>query len=112
MAKAQEKFTVSEASKLVGKLGRLREGAPWSKYMVSQLYSSIAFALAQNKETLKHSSSEFKRLVETIKCKNFSPRAEVNKNHENVIRHALKRAAKMIHHSLRVLTKLTYLSNA
>ena len=98
--KHRKRFTALEASKLVGKLGRLREGAPWSKYMVSQLYSSIAFALAQNKETLKHSSTEFKRLVETIKCKNFSARAEVNKNHERVIQHALKRAAKMIHHSL------------
>ena len=65
--KYRKRFTALEASKLVGKLGRLREGAPWSRYMVSQLYSSIAFALAQNKETLSHSSSEFKRLVETTK---------------------------------------------
>ena len=47
--KYRTRFTALEASKLVSKLGRWREGAPWSRYMVSQLYSSIAFALAQNK---------------------------------------------------------------
>ena len=50
--KGRKRCTAFEASKLVGKLGRLREGAPWSRYMVSQLYSSTAFAPAQNKETL------------------------------------------------------------
>ena len=97
--KHRKRFTALEASKLVGKLGRLRKGAPWSKYMVSQLYSSIAFAFAQHKKTLSHSSKEFKMLVETIKCKNSSPNAEVNKNHESIIQHALKKAARMIHHS-------------
>ena len=38
-------------------------------------------------------------LVETIKCKNSSPNAEVNKNHESIIQHALKKAARMIYHS-------------
>ena len=30
----------------------------------------------------------------------INPRAEVNKNHEGIVRHALKKASKMIHHSL------------
>ena len=38
-------FTAIEASKLVDKLGRLAEGVPWACYMVSHLYTFIAFAL-------------------------------------------------------------------
>ena len=62
----------SEAAKLAGKLGRLAEGAPWARCMVSHLYTSIAFALAQNTCTMAHSSPQFKRLVATIDAKNQS----------------------------------------
>ena len=54
---SRKRFTATQASRMVGKFGRLREGAPWVCFLVSQFYSSIAFALAQNKETLTSSSA-------------------------------------------------------
>ena len=48
----RKQFTAIEASQLVGKFGRLAEAAPWSRHLVSHLYSSIAWALAQNKSLL------------------------------------------------------------
>ena len=65
----RKRFTAIEASKLVGKLGRLTEGAPWTRSMVSHLYTSIAFALAQNKHTMSHSSPQFKKLLTTVGSK-------------------------------------------
>ena len=44
--KGRKRFTAIEASKMVGKLARLAEGAPWVYFLVSQFYTSIAHALA------------------------------------------------------------------
>ena len=68
----RKRVTAIEAAKLVSKLGRLAEGVPWARYMVSHLCTSIAFALAQNTCTMAHSSPQFKRLVATIDAKNQS----------------------------------------
>jgi hypothetical protein len=54
-------FKVSEAQKLIGKLARLAEGANWVFHLLSHLYSSIAYALAENKRLLlMESSQEFR----------------------------------------------------
>jgi hypothetical protein len=45
----KQQFKAMEALKIAGKLQRLGEVALWEKYMLSQFYSSITFALAQNK---------------------------------------------------------------
>ena len=87
----QENMYSLGSLKLVCKLGRLREGDPWSRYMVSQLYSSITSALAQHKKTLISSSSLFKNLLDTMRGNNFSSKAEINTNEESVVRHALKK---------------------
>ena len=34
-----------------------------------------------------------------MQCKNFSPKSKLTKDHENIICFALKKAAKMVHHS-------------
>ena len=81
--KCKKHVSALEASKMVGKLARLTEGAPWARYLLSQLYTSIAFALAQNKLTLEKSSSEFKKLARTISSKNFSPSQKGNKEDAN-----------------------------
>ena len=78
----------------MGKLARLTEGAPWARYLLSQLYTSIAFALAQNKLTLEKSSSEFKKLSRTISSKNFSPFQKENKEHQSIVRFALTKSSK------------------
>ena len=84
---------------MVGKFGRLREGAPWVCFLVSQFYTSIAFVLAQNKEALTSSSPEFQQLVEQVHRKNFKASFQSNRKHEKIVRFALKKAAKMVHHS-------------
>ena len=42
----RQRFTAIETSRIVGKLTQLTERAPWARYLVSQLYTSIVFALA------------------------------------------------------------------
>ena len=82
---------------MAGKLARLTEGAPLACYLFSQLYTSIAFALAQNKLMLEKLSPEFKKLAKTISSRNFSPFQKANKNHQSTVRFALKKAARMVH---------------
>ena len=41
-------FQVNDMQKLVGKLARLGEGAPWIFKLMSHLYTSLAFALKNN----------------------------------------------------------------
>ena len=48
-------FKVSEAQKRTGKLARLAEGANWVFHLLSHLYSSIAYALTENKRLLMES---------------------------------------------------------
>ena len=84
---------------MAGKFGRLTEASPFARYWNSSFFASIAFALAQNRLTLLDSSPEFQRLVKTMQCKNFSPKSRLTEDHENIIRFALKKAAKMAHHS-------------
>jgi len=74
---------------MVGKVTRLMEGAPWVRHLISHLHSSIAFALAQNKIFLQSASPEFKNLSRKI----------TSKNHDSIVRHALKKASRMVHHS-------------
>ena len=97
MAPGKKSFKALEASKLVGKLARLTEGAPWARYLVSHMYTSIAFALAQNKSFLESTSEEFRTLARQIDKKNF--RSSTSKVHEKLVRFALKKAARMVHQS-------------
>ncbi len=48
----QRCFKVSEAQKLTGKLAHLAKGANWVFHLLSHLYSSIAYALSENKRLL------------------------------------------------------------
>ena len=89
--KSRRRFSALEASKMTGKLARLTEGAPWARYLLSQLYTSIAFALAQNKLMLEKLSPEFNKLAKTISSRNFSPPQKANKEHQSIVRFALKR---------------------
>ena len=79
--------------KLVGKLARLGEGAPWIYKLMSHLYTSLAFALKRNTELLSRSSNGFKELVNQIKTKNFSGNQS---DHQRHIKFAMKEASRMI----------------
>jgi hypothetical protein len=85
-------FKVGDMQKLVGKLARLGEGAPWIYKLTSHLYTSLAFALKSNAELLEKSSSGFRKFINQIATKNFSGKQSDNQRHVNF---AMKKAAKM-----------------
>jgi hypothetical protein len=89
-------FKVSEAQKLTGKLPRLAEGINWVFHLLSHLYSSIAYALTENKRLLMESLQEFRDIVLSIQTGAFFT------SYKDLVRHtsfAMKRAARLTHHS-------------
>jgi hypothetical protein len=89
-------FVVSEAQQLTGKLGHLAEGVPWVHHLLSHMYASIAYALAENKRLLTESSQEFRDIIKSIKSGSFHCSATDQNRH---ISFALKKAARMVHHA-------------
>jgi hypothetical protein len=79
--------------KLVEKLARLGEGAPWIFKLMSHLYTSLAYALKSNTELLTKSSSRFRDLVKQILTKNFTGKFS---DHQRHIKFATKMAAQMV----------------
>jgi hypothetical protein len=86
-------FKVNTMQKLVGKLARLGEGAPWIFKLMSHLYTSLAYALKSNTKLLEKSSSGFKDLVKQILTKNHSGKISEHQHHINF---AMKKVAKMV----------------
>jgi hypothetical protein len=109
-------FKVQDMQKLVDKLARLGEGAPLVFKLMSNLFTSLAFALKNNTELLNKCSSSFQELIQQIETKNFNCRVSNQQRHIN---YALKKAAKMIikHSQLYLVSKtmqeeLLFLSQA
>jgi hypothetical protein len=92
----RRRFTVGEAQRLTGKLGHLAEGAQWVFHLLTHLYSSIAYALAENKRLLAESSPEFRAICLSLKTGNFPCTAKDQAKHVN---HAMKKAARLVHHA-------------
>ncbi len=87
---------MKEAQELTGKLGNLAEGANWVFHLLTHLYTSIAYALSQNKRFLAESSPEFQTLVKSLRSGYFFC------NVKDQIRHisfAIKWSAKLVHQS-------------
>jgi hypothetical protein len=62
-------FKVADIQKLVGKMAHLGEGAPWIFKIMSHIYTSLAFALKQNKALLLACSLKFRNIVDEIQKK-------------------------------------------
>ena len=92
---SQRIFKVADIQKLVGKMARLGEGAPWIYKIMSHIYTSLAFALKQNKELLLACSPKFCKIVGNIERKQFSGSQSEFARELNF---ALKTAAKMVNH--------------
>jgi hypothetical protein len=91
-----QRFTVKEAQELTGKLGHLAKGANWVFHLLTHLYTSIAYALSENKRFLADSSPEFQTLIKLLHSGYFSC------NVKDQIRHisfAIKQSAKLVHQS-------------
>ena len=86
-------FRVKDMQKLIGKLARLGEAAPWVYKLMSHLYTSMAFALKTNKDFLRISSPSFKALCEQINKKQFNNR---HSELQREVCYAMKQASKMI----------------
>ncbi len=64
-------FKVGDMQKQVGKLARLGKGAPWIFKLMSHFYTSLAYALKNNKTLLKNCSQEFRNLIHQMERKQF-----------------------------------------
>jgi hypothetical protein len=64
-------FRACDMQKLIGKIARLGEGAPWIFKLISHIYTSLAFALQNNKALLEASSDKFKLLILQIRSKQY-----------------------------------------
>jgi hypothetical protein len=67
----RQQFTVKEAQELTGKLGHLAKDANWVFHLLTHLYTSIAYALSQNKRFLEDSSPEFQTLIKSLRSGYF-----------------------------------------
>ena len=92
----RRRFTVGEAQRLTGKLGHLAEGAQWVFHLLTHLYASIAYGLAENKRLLADSSPEFRSICLSLKTGNFPCMAT---DQVKQVNRAMKRATRMIHHA-------------
>ena len=63
-------FQAGDMQKLIGKIVRLGEGAPWIFKLMSHIYMSLAFALQNNKTLLEASSHKFRSLISQIQWSN------------------------------------------
>jgi len=86
-------FCINDMQKLVGKLARLGEVAPWVYKLMSHLYTSLASALKMNKQFLEKSSPSFKVLCEQINKKQFNTR---HSKLQKEVCYAMKQATKMV----------------
>ncbi len=89
-------FTIGEAQRLTGKLGHLAEGAQWVFHLLTHVYASIAYALAENKRLLVDSSPKFRSICLSLKMGNFPCLVKDQVKHIN---HAIKRVARQVHHA-------------
>jgi hypothetical protein len=89
-------FQAPDMQKLIGKIARLGKGAPWIFKLMSHIYTSLAFALQNNKNLLEASSDKFKLLILQIQSKQFSgSQTDIAKQ----VNYALKTAAKLINNN-------------
>ena len=61
-------FTVNEMEKLTGKITFIASTAPWVKFLLSQVYISIAAAVGDNEAYLARSNKEFRQLLKDAKA--------------------------------------------
>ena len=65
----RKSFEVKEAETLTGMLVHISNTAPWLKHLLSQLYTSVAYALQLNKSYLVSTSKRFREQLKIAKQK-------------------------------------------
>jgi len=89
----RESFTVKEFELLVGKLGRIAQAYCPFYFFMSNLYSSLAFALRENRAFLINTSKRFRALIKKTKQDGIHCVAA----DEREINFALNQSAKKVH---------------
>jgi len=89
----RERFTVKELELLVGKLGRIAQAYRPFYFLMSHLYSSLAFALCENRAFLINTSKRFRALIKKTKQDGIHGVAA----DEREINFALSQSAKKVH---------------
>lgn len=75
----RKQFFVGEVAELAGKLGHMCIAAPWLKFLMSHLYSSMAYALKMNQWDLIKTSRSFREALKQL-------RTEDTHNHRDASR--------------------------
>lgn len=93
-------FALPDLESLVGRLGHIADTAPWLRYIMSQMYTSIAAVLKDSESHLYTTRRDFRALMKTAKTA-VSPEAssEEADRHERHKTYAQSQTAKLVHHS-------------
>ena len=59
----QKRFNLREISELAGRLGFVSDTAPWLRFLMSQVYTSIAAAIGYNRAHLYTTQGSFRDMV-------------------------------------------------
>ena len=61
----RQRFLISDIEALVGQLGHISETTPWLRFLLSHVYSSVAYALKLSKAHLLGTRKEFRLMINT-----------------------------------------------
>ena len=70
----RKSFTIKEMETITGMLIFIAGSAPWLKFMLSQLYTSIAAALGDNTAHLRRTNKQFRQFIKEVKAPTSSAR--------------------------------------
>lgn len=89
------RFLLNEAEVLTGKLGHASIAAPWLRYLMTHIYSSLAFALRLANWDLVRSNAAFRHAIKQIKQAPPTPAGDMAKSYYQA------ETARKVHHSKR-----------
>ena len=98
----RKSFVLIEIEKLVGRLGHIANTAPWLQFLMSHVYTSIAFALKHAEHHLVNTQRDFCTLLKVSKRKLHREDDSTNREHALTNRHvtfAQSQVARKVHHT-------------
>ncbi len=97
----RQTFLISDLEQLTGRLGHISETAPWLRFMLAHVYSSLAFALKSSKAHLISTRKEFRDMLKLIK-KGWTPALPDSTTQGEDSTHAEDRLREERHQSFRL----------
>ena len=87
----RQAFTVKEAEELAGKLNHVAITAPWLKFLMTQVYQSLATALKLNERTARRTCRSFQDALKALRRLPRDPAHEQERNFHTA------QAARLVH---------------